>query len=391
MAIAGVGCAVADFVYNRVDFTSPVFQKYLSKTQGDGGLSPGKLVFVEEFESFSGKSFDQVRAEIVGTRDPDTLNLGGPAIVALISAAQLLSQQQAGVSFYGVRGNDWVGKRLGEIVAATPLDCSRYAITFSTTPYTCVFSDPAYDHGHGERTFVNNIGAAWDLHPSDLPEAFFNSPIVLFGATGLVPNLHDGLTELTGRAHDKGCFTIVSTVYDFRNEKKDPCAKWPLGKSDETYQNTDLLITDHEEALRLSNKRTIDDAMAFFRNAGLASLVVTNGSRPVQAYSEGRAFKKTGLFSLPVSQAVVDELAANPGLKGDTTGCGDNFAGGVLASIAMQMRERDAGHLDLADAIAWGIASGGFACYYMGGTYLEKTPGEKYARVKKYYDLYCAQ
>src|SRR3989339_727051 len=108
IAIAGVGCAVADFVYNRVDFTSPVFQKYLSKTQGDGGLSPGKLVFVEEFESFSGKSFDQVRAEIVGTRDPDTLNLGGPAIVALISAAQLLSQQQAGVSFYGVRGNDWV-------------------------------------------------------------------------------------------------------------------------------------------------------------------------------------------------------------------------------------------------------------------------------------------
>ncbi len=45
--ISGAGCAIADLIYNRVSFASPGFQKYISKQNGDGGLSPGKLVFTE--------------------------------------------------------------------------------------------------------------------------------------------------------------------------------------------------------------------------------------------------------------------------------------------------------------------------------------------------------
>ena len=52
--ISGTGCALADFLYNDILFSGPTFQKYQSKKSGDGGLSPGKLVFTEELEKFSG-------------------------------------------------------------------------------------------------------------------------------------------------------------------------------------------------------------------------------------------------------------------------------------------------------------------------------------------------
>ena len=50
--ISGAGCALADFLYTDISFNSPGFKKYLSKNPGDGGLSPGKLVFNEELEKF---------------------------------------------------------------------------------------------------------------------------------------------------------------------------------------------------------------------------------------------------------------------------------------------------------------------------------------------------
>ena len=70
-----------------------------------------------------------------------------------------------------------------------------------------------------------------------------------------------------------------------------------------------------------------------------------------------------------------------------TTGCGDNFVGGVIASITNQLH---AGikKPDLADAVRWGIVSGGFACFYMGGTYFEEYPGQKLERLRPYYEEY---
>ena len=41
------------------------------------------------------------------------------------------------------------------------------------------------------------------------------------------------------------------------------------------------------------------------------------------------------LKEMPVSAKVIDELK-NP-QRGDTTGCGDNFVGGVIASVVNQL------------------------------------------------------
>ena len=98
---------------------------------------------------------------------------------------------------------------------------------------------------------------------------------------------------------------------------------------------------------------------------------------------------------MPVSAAVGEAL--NQGKKGDSTGCGDNFAGGVIGAIAKQLSKshpsRSTLHtpLDLREACRWGIVSGGFACFYYGGTYFEQKEGEKLTCLQELYDQYLKQ
>jgi sugar/nucleoside kinase (ribokinase family) len=91
---------------------------------------------------------------------------------------------------------------------------------------------------------------------------------------------------------------------------------------------------------------------------------------------------------LPVSEKVVNER--KNGQIGDTTGCGDNFVGGVIASIVTQMQS-GAGHPDITEACSRGVVSGGYACFYLGGTYFEKKTGEKKAKMEPYYEAYKRQ
>jgi len=287
--ISGVGCCLVDRVYNNVSFNSDGFEKYLSFKPGDGGLVAGNLVFREEFEDFSGLDLNQFVKSVSDDKMPDAINIGGPSIVALIHAAQM--NQKAGCSyhFYGVGGEDSDGDFLCDLFKQIPVNTDAYELKGSVTPSTIVLSDPRYDHGNVERIFINSIGAAWDYMPEDLDDNFFESDVVVFGATALVPPIHDKLETLLGRAKSRGSLTIVNTVYDFRNEKANPDQKWPLGESDQSYAHIDLLVVDLEEAC------------------------------------------------------------------------------------------------------IWGVVSGGYACFYVGGTYLEKESGEKRRRIVPYYEKYQKQ
>ena len=48
------------------------------------GLTPGKLVFVEEFEEFGKNKFSKILRQIINGKEPDKINIGGPGIVPLI-------------------------------------------------------------------------------------------------------------------------------------------------------------------------------------------------------------------------------------------------------------------------------------------------------------------
>lgn len=386
--VSGVGCCLVDLLYKDIDFASDSFRPFLSLKRGDGGLTPGHLVFNEEFVEFAGSPFETVIAKITGGRKPDKKNIGGPSIVSLIHVAQLTDPEDCEIRFYGRRGNDDAGKYLLYSLQKTPVVLRDYRLTGNITPSTVVFSDPGYDHGHGERMFINSIGAAWDFYPDDLDDDFFNSDMVVFGGTALLPNIHDHLIGLLKKAKSNGCITMVNTVFDFRNEKLHPDRKWPLGDSDESYQFIDLLITDQEEALRLSGEPTAEAAIRFFLNRKVSALIITNGSKNISVYSDGEFFQPLALTEMPVCAKVVGELKTNK--DGDTTGAGDNFAGGVIASIVNQLKD-GVQRPDIREACCWGTVSGGFACFYIGGTWFEQKPGEKLSKIKPYYESYQQQ
>jgi sugar/nucleoside kinase (ribokinase family) len=389
--ISGTGCTLVDYLYKPVDFSSQRFHPYLSKSPGDGGLSPGKLVFREEFQQFTGSDYLKARDKITGNLPPVAINIGGPSVVSLIHAAQLTQQLPVEVWFYATRGADEGGKFIEEMLAKTPLKRGLLKIGSQYTPFTDVLSDPAYDTGNGERIFINNIGSAWEMMSSDLDENFFTSNITVFGGTALVPNIHNHLGSLLKKAREKNAITVVNTVYDFLNERKNPAQIWPLGESAETYKYIDLLIADMEEAIRLSGTSTATDALAFFKSSGVGAAIITHGSNPVHFYAGQPLWGNINADSMPVSEAVRQKLREDPAGNGDTTGCGDNFAGGVIASIASQSVASPHSQPDLRTAIAWGVVSGGFACFYTGGTYFEKYAGEKLAGILPYYESYKRQ
>lgn len=386
--VSGVGCCLVDLLFNDIDFGSDTMRHYLSLNRGDGGLTPGQLVFREEFEKFCGEPFKAALNRITGGRKHDKINIGGPSVVSLINAAQLANQDHCEVRFYGRGGNDETGEFLLSALHKTPVVLKDFKLINNQTPSTVVLSDPGYAAGHGERMFINSIAAAWEYGPYNLDEDFFKSDIVVFGGTGLVPQIHDNLTSLLRKAKEKGCVTIVNTVFDFRNEKANPSDRWPLGESDESYGLIDLLITDQEEALRLSGKTSRQDSFRFFRDKMVSSLMITNGSKDILTFSDGRFFNLSGVKEMPVSEKVVNER--REAQAGDTTGCGDNFVGGVIASMVDQMHDGVA-HPDITEACSRGVVSGGFACFYLGGTYFENKTGEKRAKIEPYYNAYRKQ
>jgi sugar/nucleoside kinase (ribokinase family) len=400
--ISGVGCSLMDYLYTGIDFGSAAFKSFQSKQPGDGGLTPGKLVFAADLEEFAGRPTPEIIAAVTGGKAPDATNIGGPSIVALINIAQLAADDAIAIAFYGATGEDDAAEQIREILKETAVDTSGYVSVPGTTPWTVVFSDPDYDNGHGERAFVNNLGAADRYLPADLPDRFFEGDILIYGGTAIQPQIHTGLTGLLRRGSEAGKINVVNTVYDFLNERKDPQGRWPLGESVESYRYIDLLIVDREEALRLSGTESVDGSLDFFREKGVSAVLITQGAQPVRAYSDGSLFRAASLDGanspdgtygeFPVSRRVRQELAAGAGRLGDTTGCGDNFVGGVVYSLATQLaRNGDTGAIDLAEACAWGMCCGGFSCYYMGGYYRETAAGEKKKRIGPYVDAYREQ
>ena len=110
--VSGVGCCLIDLLYNHIDFSSPQIRPFLSRTSGDGGLSPGKLVLLEDFERFSHMPLDDFMHAILHDPVVDKINIGGPSIVSLIHAAQVAGIKNYEVRFYGKAGKDIQGKYL---------------------------------------------------------------------------------------------------------------------------------------------------------------------------------------------------------------------------------------------------------------------------------------
>jgi sugar/nucleoside kinase (ribokinase family) len=389
IVINGTGCSLVDNLYAHCDFSSPVFKQFLSREEADGGLSPGKLVFAENFEHFTGKPYEIALAQISST-PPDLRNLGGPSVVSLAHAAQILADK-AEVRFFGVKGNDEYADFIESAIKKFPFKEYLLVKKDFPSPRTDVLSDPNYDNGHGERTFINLPGAANHFYPSDLPANFFNSDITEFGGTALIPHIQESLTELLKRAKEAGALTVVNLVYDFHSELKNHEQKWKIGENDDAYQHIDILIADKDEALRTTGASSTKDAINWLISRGTGAAIITEGARAVTFAAGKGVFSPVEIMSVPVCEEIDRELETHPENRGDTTGCGDNFAGGVIASIAEQLMAGQKGRLDIRECIIQGVPAGGFACFTVGGPYNESFPGEKRNRLELYVEAYRGQ
>ena len=99
--VSGVGCCLVEQLFNNINFNSEEIKPFLSKFRGDGGLSLGKLVFLEEFENYFGSNLDNFIQSVISGRNSDKTNIGGPSIVSLIHAAQMTERENCEIRFYG--------------------------------------------------------------------------------------------------------------------------------------------------------------------------------------------------------------------------------------------------------------------------------------------------
>lgn len=391
--IAGVGCALADYLYTSIHLNSQEVSRYRSRVAGDGGLEPGNLVFADDLEEFAGLDFRDILRDLAGNREADGFSIGGPSIVSLIHVAQLLSPESFDVRFYGATGNDETGARIRSSLKDFPLITDAYKeIEGMPSPHTYVLSDPGSSAGDSERTFVNTMGAATAFSGDMLDDLFFQSKLVCFGGTALVPRIHDDLHVLLKKVKDRGGINLVNTVFDFRNEKLSPGKPWPLGNSSGSLELIDVLIMNVVEAKKISGKDRLSEAAEYFIANKLGAFFITGGKQEVLLYSGGDLFLPTeGMISVPVSERVKKEMDQIKARLRDTTGCGDNFAGGIIASLASQLQESPGKPCDILEAVSWGVASGGFACLSVGGTHRETISGEKRQKVEEYRQDYMEQ
>ncbi|MDR2767399.1 MAG: carbohydrate kinase family protein [Treponema sp.] len=391
MKIHGTGCGIVDCIYTNEDFSGPSYRAALSKKSGDGGLGYGTLVFSDALEAFTGRNYDDALAELTGGKKPSVMNLGGPSLVSLIHAAQSLAALSGAyqVRFFGVRGNDDAGNFFEEKLRLLPLAASLLP---KNAPHsrTDALSDPRWENGAGERSFVYRKGASELFTPDDLDGAFFDADVIAFGGTALTPQLHARLTELLKRAKQKAV-TIVNLVYDFGGEAAAPGQKWKLGANDDAYPYIDLLLADQEEAVKTSGRKNAGKAAEWFLEQGCGAAAITRGKEPVIFAANEGLFRKTKPARLPVCEAVGRELAEHPERRGDTTGCGDNFTGALIGALSQALAEGGRGGIDLRSLIPCAVAAGGFACFYAGGVYYEQAAGEKRRLLARYLEAYQRQ
>ncbi len=384
--VNATGCSLVDNLYGHVDFSSDIYRKLTTRNPGDGGLATGGLVFAEAFADFAAGDYKQLLAEVASAGEPDSSNIGGPGIVPVIHAHQVKQNPDIRYRFAGVLGRDENGRRFTGLLRKAGFSSGDYSESNLPTPSTDVLSDPNFNGGRGERTFINTIGAAGAYGPESLPGDFFDAEFLLFGGTALVPPIHDNLEMLCRRGRKAGAFVMVTTVFDFRNEARLQGRPWPLV---DDYSNIDLLVTDREEALKISGEATTEAAMNWFLGRGCRGVVVTQGADDVLLEQAGRSERS----AMPTCR-YADEVVASLTKKRDTTGCGDNFVGGIIDSLAHQLAHQMAdgsdagGKLNLKEAVISGIAAGSVALTCLGGVYYEDKPGQKFNAMKPYFEAY---
>jgi len=385
MRISGTGSWVIDVLCEALPIeTAGGRAKYFYSESNRRGIVRGAATLKSDLEKQFGLSIDRILGEILAPGEPPR-TLGGVGAATLIGASQMLEGSGVDVFFYTNVGEDENGRLALEQLGRTPVRLDKIEHRKAPCP-TCVIVNEAGDGGAGqERSFLcePNAGSGLVLDPSRLDEDFFSSEITFFAGLFWEPRIKADLSRILAVCKGRGCVTVVGAASD--PNLLGVTGRWELGDGELMYRFLDVLIMDRAEALAYSGQNDLAGAVRYFKGAGVGSLLVTDGQEPTFFSSDGRVFREAEGF-LPVARPIILDKLAGKLPTGDTVGCGDNFASGVLASLATQLRS--GGEPSIEEAAFSGNLCGAFASTYSGGTYYEGRAGEKRERIEAYIEPY---
>jgi sugar/nucleoside kinase (ribokinase family) len=272
--------------------------------------------------------------KLVGRID---LVVGGSAAITAIAAARL----GLSVALVAAVGADAAGAFMLDQLTREGVDVSAVAIRAQTpTGMTMALS-----RGR-DRAILTALGAMTSLTAADVPGTLVARArhVHVSSYFLLEDSLGPGLAGLLSASRAGGATTSLDTNWD-------PSERWGDERLAAAIAQTDLLLPNEAEALRLSGAGSLDAAVSAL-GAGGRRLVVKLGERGVICVDQSARHQGSVSARHHVSVPAVTPV--------DTTGAGDCFNAGLIAGLLQG--------LALPAAAALGCATGALSTGGLGGT-----------------------
>jgi sugar/nucleoside kinase (ribokinase family) len=262
--------------------------------------------------------------------DRISLVVGGSAAIMAVAAARLGVR----VALVAAVGDDPAGRFMLGQLAAEGVDVSAVATRADVPTGMTVALSHADD-----RAILTATGAVSSLAERDVPSALVRGAKHLHVSSYFLiePSLGDRLGAIFAAARSAGITTSLDTNWD-------PAGTWGGDRLRSVLAQTDLLIPNEAEALRIAARHTLPEAIGVLAAAG-SRLVVKRGARGALCVEDGRQHS----VGLPPVHPV------------DATGAGDCFNAGLIAGLLRGLALPSAAALGCAVAAASTQAPGGTA------------------------------
>jgi sugar/nucleoside kinase (ribokinase family) len=255
--------------------------------------------------------------------------IGGSAAITAVAAARL----GLTVALVAAVGSDPVGRFMLDQLAREGVDVGFVVVRDGIPTGMTV----ALSQGH-DRAILTALGAMESLTAADVDRGLFARArhVHVSSYFLLEDSLGPGLADLLSAARAAGATTSLDTNWD-------PSGRWGDARLSAAISQTDVLLPNEAEALRLSRAEALPAA---------ADALTARGPRLVVKLGEQGALCADG----PVRQHV----SLPPVVPVDTTGAGDCFNAGLIAGLLQD--------LPLPEAAALGCAVGALSTGGAGGT-----------------------
>jgi sugar/nucleoside kinase (ribokinase family) len=261
--------------------------------------------------------------------DSMALVVGGSASITAVAAARLGLR----VALVAAIGDDAAGNFMLAELARAGVDTRAMAVRGQAPTGMTI----ALSRGN-DRAILTAEGAIGTLTAADVPaDLLGQTRHVHVGSYFLLErSLGPGLAALLATARAAGASTSLDTNWD-------PSGTWGADFFPDVLAQTDVLLPNEAEALRIAGEANLAEAVASLIKAG-GAIAVKLGARGALYADRPRQYLATPPPISPV----------------DTTGAGDCFNAGLLAGLLHG--------LEPADALALGCAAGAASTRGIGGT-----------------------